>query len=78
MARPARHTAELDEPPLHDRASIEQAYRYHRRRRAARTEARRERRLARLRFWLVAGFLFLLTLVLAVAIWDRVQSLFGL
>jgi hypothetical protein len=78
MVRPARHPAELDDPPLHDPESIERAYHYHRRRRAAKLERRREDRYARLRFWFVAGFLFLLTLVIAVTIWDRVQNLFGL
>ena len=78
MARPARQTAELDEPPQHDPASVERAYQYHRRRRAARIERRREHRLARLRFWFVAAFLLLLALVIAVTIWDRVESLFGL
>ena len=78
MARPARQTAELDEPPQHDQASVERAYQYHRRRRAARVERHREHRLARMRFWLVASFLVLLTLVIAVTIWDRVESLFGL
>lgn len=78
MARPARHTAEVDEPPLHDPASVEHAYHYHRRRRAARREQQREHRLARMRFWFLSAFLVLLTLVLAVTIWDRVESLFGL
>jgi hypothetical protein len=78
MNRPARHPAELDDPPFHDPASVEHAYRYHRERRHARVELRREHRLARLRFWLAAGFLLLLSLVLVVTIWDRVQSLFGL
>jgi hypothetical protein len=78
MARPARQPAELDEPPLHDPASVENAYHYHRRRREARVRLRRERRLARLRFWFVAGLLLLLSLVLAVTIWDQVQELFGL
>jgi hypothetical protein len=78
MARPARQPAELDDPPLHDPASVEHAYRYHRQRRHARVALQREHRLARLRFWLVAGLLLLLSLVIAVTIWDRIQSLFGL
>ena len=78
MARPARHPAELDEPPIHDPVSVEHAYRYHRQRRYARVARQREHRRARLRFWLVSGCLLLVSLVLAVTIWDQVQSLFGL
>lgn len=78
MARPARHPAELDDPPLHDPESVERAYHYHRRRRAAAVERRREHRYARLRFWFVSAFLVLLALVIAVTIWDRIESLFGL
>ena len=79
MARPARHTAELDDdPPKHDPASVAHAYRFHRERRSARIARDRERRRARWRFWLVAGFLLLGSLVLAVTIWGQVQTLFGL
>jgi hypothetical protein len=78
MARPARQPAELDDPPLHDPASVERAYQYHRLRRHTRVERRLERRQARRRFWLTAGLLFLLSLVIGVTIWDRVQGLFGL
>ena len=78
MARPAREPAELDEPPTHDPASVAHAYRYHRQRRNARVERDREHRRARWRFWLVAGCLLLASLVIAVTIWDQVQTLFGL
>jgi hypothetical protein len=78
MARPARHTAELDDPPKHDPASVAQAYRFHRERRSARVARAREQRRARWRFWLVAGLLLLGSLVLAVTIWGQVQTLFGL
>ena len=78
MARPARHPGEFDDPPTHDPASVAQAYRYHRERRNARVARDREHRRARWRFWLVAAFLLLASLVLAVTIWDQVQSLFGL
>lgn len=78
MARPARQAAELDDPPEHDPASIAQAYRYHRQRRSARVARDREQRRARWRFWLVAALLLLGSLVLAVTIWDQVQTLFGL
>jgi hypothetical protein len=78
MAKPARRTAELDEPPVPDPAAIEHAYRYHRQRRYARVERRRADRLARMRFWLVSAGLLLLTLVIGVTIWDQIQQLFGL
>jgi hypothetical protein len=78
MARPARQPAELDDPPKHDPASIDQAYRYHRQRRSARVARDREQRRARWRFWLVASLLLLGSLVLAVTIWDQIQTLFGL
>jgi hypothetical protein len=78
MARPARHTAELDDPPRHDPASVAQAYHYHRQRRNARVARDREHRRARRRFWLVAASLLLASLVLAVTIWGQVQQLFGL
>ena len=78
MARPARQPAELDDPPTHDPASFAHAYRYHRGRRQARVERDREHRRARRRFWFVAACLLLVSLVLAVTIWDQVQSLFGL
>ncbi|HEU0303967.1 MAG TPA: hypothetical protein VFR32_05240 [Gaiellaceae bacterium] len=78
MARPARQPAELDDPPRHDPTSVAHAYRYHRERRNARIARDLERRRARRRFWLVAAFLLLASLVLAVTIWDQVQTLFGL
>ena len=78
MAKPARRPAKLDEPPVSDPAAIEHAYRYHRQRRYARSERRREHRLARIRFWLVAAGLLLVTLVIGVTIWDQIQRLFGL
>lgn len=78
MARPARHPAELDDPPKHDPASVAKSYQYHRQRRSARVARDREQRRARWRFWLVAALLLLGSLVLAVTIWDQVQTLFGL
>jgi hypothetical protein len=78
MARPARHPAELDDPPPYDPTSIAHAYRYHRERRNARVARAREQRRARWRFWFVAAFLLLACLVLVVTILDQVQRLFGL
>jgi hypothetical protein len=73
-----RSQAELDEPPAFDRVAIDRAYRYHRARRLARIQQRRESRFARLRFWSVVCGLLLICLVIGVTIWDQVQRLFGL
>src|SRR5437879_1862146 len=53
MGEPARISTQLETPPVHDPHAIARAYRYHRAKRAARIERRREQRFARLRFWLV-------------------------
>ena len=78
MARPARQPAELDDPPTHDPASVAHAAAATTGSGAAPAMRAREHRRARWRFWLVAVCLFLASLVIAVTIWDQVQSLFGL
>jgi hypothetical protein len=78
MAQPARMPPELDEPPVFDRGAIDQAYRFHRARRYAKRERRRESRRAGLRFWLVLGALTAGCLVLTVSIWIEVKHLFGI
>lgn len=75
---PGRSPGEIDEPPAFDRVAIDRAYRYHRARRLARIQQRREYRSARLRFWFVACGLLLICLVIGVTIWGQVQRLFGL
>ncbi len=75
---PIRTQLEEPEPPLHDPHSIDRAYRYHRARRRARVERRRETRWARLRFWFVLGCLLLLALVIVVLILQQVQNIFGI
>ncbi len=77
-ARKRPELDELDEPPVFDPSAIDRAYRFHRARRQARSERRRETKLARLRFWFVLGALFLASLVLVVTIWREVERLFGL
>ncbi len=81
MAEAARRPEELDEveePPVFDPVAIDRAYRFHRARRQARSERRRETKLARLRFWFVLGALFLASLVIVVTVWREVERLFGL
>jgi hypothetical protein len=78
MAQPARTPHELDEPPVFDPKAVDRAYRTHRARRNARIARRQERRLARVRFWLVLGWLLLGCLVLSVTIWVEVRRLFGI
>ena len=80
MAQPARMPPEpvQEEPPVYDRGAIDYAYRWHRARRYARLERRRESRRAGIRFWLVLGALTAGCLVLAVSIWLEIKNLFGI
>jgi hypothetical protein len=75
---PTQIPTQLDEPPVHDPNAIARSYRYHRARRAARIERRRERRWARLRFWLVLGCLLLAAAVIGVLILQQIQNIFGI
>lgn len=77
MGEPAPIPTPLDEPPVHDPSSVRQAYHYHRARRAARIHRRRERRWARVRFWLMLGGLLLVVAVIGVLILQQVQNIFG-
>jgi hypothetical protein len=78
MAQPARTPPELDEPPAFDPFAMHRAYRFHRARRNARLARRQERQLARVRFWLILGWLLLGCVVLSVTIWVEVRHLFGI
>ena len=78
MGEPAPIPTQLDEPPLHDPRSARQAYHYHRARRAARIHRRRERRWARVRFWLMLGGLLLVVAVIGVLVLQQVQNVFGI
>ena len=75
---PIRTQFEEPEPPLHDPHSIDRAYRYHRARRHARVERRREKRWARVRFWFVLGCLLLFALAIIGLIMQQVHSSFGI
>jgi hypothetical protein len=78
MAPYAERSRVPTEPPPLDPTAVDRAYRYHRAKRHARVEHRRERRRAGLRFWAVGGMLLLACLVLGVTIWDEITRLFGL
>ena len=78
MGEPAPTPTPLDEPPVHDPSSVRRAYAYHRARRAARVELRRERRWARVRFWFMLGCLLLAVAVICVLILQQVQNIFGI
>lgn len=61
-----------------DPAAIDRAYRQHRAKRQARVEHRQRAKHASLRFWVVLWFLLFASVVLALTIWNQIQSLFGL
>ncbi len=78
MAEPARRRPAPDDPPVLDPAAIEQAYRRQRAKRRAGIERSRERRRARIRFWVVLVVLIALSAYLALTAWEQVERLFGL
>jgi type VI protein secretion system component VasF len=78
MGEPAPIATQPEEAPTHDPHAIAQAYSYHRARRAARIERRRQRRWARLRFWIVLACLLLAVAVIGVLILQQVQNIFGI
>lgn len=67
-----------DELPPIDPVAIDEAYRFHRARRLARIERRRQLRHAGLRFWLVLVVLLAVSIVLALTLWREIEELFGL
>jgi hypothetical protein len=68
----------VDDPPLSDPDAIDRAYRQHRAKRRAKIEHRQRAKHASLRFWVVLWFLLFASVVLALTIWNQMQSLFGL
>ena len=78
MAEPARRQPAADEPPVLDPRAVERAYRRQRARRRAIVERNRERRAARVRFWLVLVILISLSVYLALTVWQQIEKLFGL
>jgi hypothetical protein len=65
-------------PPIDDPLAVHRAFRRHRHKRLARIEHHHELRLARRRFWILLGTLFVLAVFLSVTIWEQLQSMFGI
>jgi hypothetical protein len=76
VSEPARNQV-LEDPPV-DPGAVDRAYRQHRARRRARVEHSRRARHASVRFWIVLWILLFASVLLALTIWDQMQSLFGL
>ncbi len=78
MAQPARsHRRERQAPPV-DPSAVARAYRLERAKRFARERRAHERKLARLRFWLVLVLLTSALLFLSLTVWNEIERLFGL
>jgi hypothetical protein len=77
MAASAPRRAHAEEPPV-DPQAVERALVRERAKRRARIAYQRELRRARRRFWLLLLGLLALVVVLAITVWDQVQSLFGI
>jgi hypothetical protein len=78
MAQPARISERPREAPPVDPSAVARAYRLERAKRFARERRDRERRLARLRFWLVLVLLTSALLFLTLRVWNEIEQLFGL
>ena len=78
MAQPARSRRREREAPPVDRSAVAWAYRQERAKRYARDRRDQERRLARLRFWLVVVLLTSAVLFLTLTVWNEIERLFGL
>ena len=78
MAQPARSRRREREAPPVDRSAVARAYRQERAKRYARDRRAQERRLARLRFWLVVVLLTSAVLFLTLTVWNEIERLFGL
>jgi hypothetical protein len=78
MAQPARSSRREREAPPVDRSAVARAYRQERAKRFARDRHDQERRLARLRFWLVVVLLMSAVLFLTLTVWNEIERLFGL
>jgi anti-sigma-K factor RskA len=81
VAQPARsieaRPASPEDPPV-DPFAIEEAYRVHRARRAARARLHREKRWAGIRFWLVLLVGIAVVVLLATRTLGEIERVFGL
>ena len=75
MALPERKPVEEE---LLDPTAAQRNYRRQRIKRRVREERTRERRLARLRFWLALTAVIATSIGLSIVIWNQIQRLFGL
>lgn len=78
MARPQARVEAPGEPPVDAPDAIEQAYRLHRARRRARVRRQHEARTADVRFYVVLAILVFVLVLIALAVWNEIQRLFGL
>jgi Tfp pilus assembly protein PilN len=57
---------------------VQRAFALARAKRRARIEYSREKKRARVRFWVLLGVLVFLTLCIALSIWEKITAAFGL
>jgi hypothetical protein len=57
---------------------VPRAFKVARAKRRARIEHSREKKRARVRFWVLLGVLVFLTLFIALSIWEKITAAFGL
>jgi hypothetical protein len=77
IGSPAPKRPRAEEPPI-DPTAVPRAFAQARARRRARVEHRQEQRRARVRFFVLLGFLLFLTIFLALSIWEKIQTAFGI
>jgi len=81
MARPepgVRPEPSTPPPPVDPSDAIRSAYRFHRAKRRARVEQRRQTRRAGMRFYVTLVALVFVIVVLGLTVWHEIQKLFGL
>ena len=77
IGSPAPQRPLQEEPPI-DPKAVERRWVHARARRRARIEHKRELKRARIRFLVLFGILVFVTLFLALSIWQKIESAFGL
>jgi hypothetical protein len=77
IGSPAPKRPSVEDPPI-DPSAIPRAFAHARARRRARIEHGRELRRARVRFLVLLGVLLFVTIFLALSIWEKVQTAFGI
>jgi hypothetical protein len=77
IGSPAPQRPPVEDPPI-DPSAVPRAFAHARARRRARIEHGRELRRARVRFLVLLGVLLFVTIVLALSIWEKIQTAFGI